>query len=964
MNPPPGVIPPPQVPNNPNPNPFPQVIPPPQVPNSINTTPQPNLVPVQPILTDTPVIIPPGTGQGNPLFIPNPNSIPGQPPLPPLPIVPGIVPPAATTQAPAVNPGIVPPGTGIIPPVASPATTAAPLVVTTGLPAGVNTLSTTAQPVPGIAPPGVGTPGLPFFETTSAPATPVNPPPGVGTPGLPFFETTSGPPPATIPNPNSIPGLSLPPLPLVTPPETPVTPGVIPPPITPPGIIIPGLPGTGVTPQPTPYPTARPTTTARPTPFPTPYPTMPTPFPTTPRPTPFPTPYPTTPAPSPPLPGHIYGAYMQNCPEPLGTEQCQQIDEWVTDQTGNAPVVGQVTCNAKADCCLCQGIQCGEVGGNSCTALVLSGEKAAYGVQDINVVVDTVAGTPATATCSGLESCKKAILRGNMIAAMRCTGRFGCQQSEIVINNPAPGFTLECGVTSACENSKITLNILPPAGTTCDPLVVNDLLLGAISCIGVNACRGMELTINNMGCDNVIIESIECRLDTCADARFNFYGTSAIGVQACELPATGAQPLGIERCYSQLASLACPDPGSCMNQQRTLIDPINGFLLSCESEMSCLNADYTIQVTPAEYAVPTEQITIQCNSVQSCQGASFHFTNDNVTPLYVEAFCNAERSCNGATFTTTSNVFLMEIECGSPELCMGCTLNGLPCGGHGFAGGINVYQPPGFPAVNMPPMQAPPNPAYPGGLYPVNPNPTFPQQPNVPSVPSPPQVVDPWSQPNPWAMPTGPSFSGNPNQFNPQPYPTFNNPNTQPISPSNPNNPPNPVSIPTIPQNPNPNPNPSIPTFPIQPVAPAPPQNQIPPPIMPSNPNQNFQPAPANSNPNPNPWAQPNPWLAQPQPVPYYNPMDPYYQQQGPSIPPPVMPSNPNPWAQPAPPNPWLPATPPAPPAPPAPQTPPPNFPQVNVPQTQGGGQQPGPSFAFSSVPVFPQQQPAAPGPI
>ena len=113
-----------------------------------------------------------------------------------------------------------------------------------------------------------------------------------------------------------------------------------------------------------------------------------------------------------------------------------------------------------------------------------------------------------------------------------------------------------------------------------------------------------------MGCDNVILETIECRLDTCADAQFNFYGTSAIGVQACELPATGAQPRGIERCFSQLRSLSCPDPGSCMNQQRTLTDPINGFMLSCESEMSCMNAQYAIQITPAIFATQTEQISM------------------------------------------------------------------------------------------------------------------------------------------------------------------------------------------------------------------------------------------------------------------------------------------------------------------------------------------------------------------
>ena len=44
-----------------------------------------------------------------------------------------------------------------------------------------------------------------------------------------------------------------------------------------------------------------------------------------------------------------------------------------------------------------------------------------------------------------MESCKEAAIRGNYVSAVNCLGRFGCQSSEIIINNPAPGFSLECG---------------------------------------------------------------------------------------------------------------------------------------------------------------------------------------------------------------------------------------------------------------------------------------------------------------------------------------------------------------------------------------------------------------------------------------------------------------------------------------------------------------------------------------
>ena len=45
----------------------------------------------------------------------------------------------------------------------------------------------------------------------------------------------------------------------------------------------------------------------------------------------------------------------------------------------------------------------------------------------------------------GMESCKEAVIRGNFVSAVHCIGRFGCQLGEIIINNPAPGFSLECG---------------------------------------------------------------------------------------------------------------------------------------------------------------------------------------------------------------------------------------------------------------------------------------------------------------------------------------------------------------------------------------------------------------------------------------------------------------------------------------------------------------------------------------
>lgn len=133
-------------------------------------------------------------------------------------------------------------------------------------------------------------------------------------------------------------------------------------------------------------------------------------------------------------------------------------------------------------------------------------------------------------------------------------------------------------VTSACQNMDIQLIYTPPPGiaqSECDPTAMQKVEMGSIQCIGVGACVNMKLSIRNMGCDRVELRALECREGSCGGAQFDFQG--AIDIMNCELAAAGAQPLGLERCYSNLRALICPDIGSCMNEKRTITDPANGF---------------------------------------------------------------------------------------------------------------------------------------------------------------------------------------------------------------------------------------------------------------------------------------------------------------------------------------------------------------------------------------------------
>ena len=68
----------------------------------------------------------------------------------------------------------------------------------------------------------------------------------------------------------------------------------------------------------------------------------------------------------------------------------------------------------------------------------------------------------------------------------------------------------------------------------------NEIRIKNIECVGVGGCDNMVFTINNNGCDRVIIENIECRTGSCEGATFNFVGMGpATQIAQCVLPATG-----------------------------------------------------------------------------------------------------------------------------------------------------------------------------------------------------------------------------------------------------------------------------------------------------------------------------------------------------------------------------------------------------------------------------------------
>jgi len=375
------------------------------------------------------------------------------------------------------------------------------------------------------------------------------------------------------------------------------------------------------------------------------------------------------------------GAFGQFCKDPMsGNVHCQST----TDIMNDVMTPGEIPCGRPNDCCLCSAISCGSPTDLSCEAVEF-GESAAFGVQAISIYGE-VAG--AEIECWGRTSCAYSVIDAENIGTMSCVGQYGCQNAKITIRNPSPKFNLICGVTSSCQNMEIELIYTPPPGiaqSECDPTAMQKVEMGSIQCIGVGACVNMKLSIRNMGCDRVEMRALECREGSCGGAQFDFQGP--IDILNCELAAAGAQPLGLERCYSNLRALICPDIGSCMNEKRTITDPANGFQILCQREHSCRAASYTIALTSAPRPVAVDSMHILCGEVNSCMGSNFAIYNGQIDgstiPLQaigvkVKIECIGQNACTGANFAVGEHVEV-DLVCGDLRFCEMCFKNGMPC---------------------------------------------------------------------------------------------------------------------------------------------------------------------------------------------------------------------------------------------------------------------------------------------
>eukprot|EP01083_Nonionella_stella_P277767 944437_1 len=191
----------------------------------------------------------------------------------------------------------------------------------------------------------------------------------------------------------------------------------------------------------------------------------------------------------------IYGAYGQ---------LCRIRDNLIClTSTTSASNTQFMNCERDYSCCLCQEITC-----NDCIAFT-AGNYGAYNVQSI-----TINGRPSNIggnteiVLSGTESAMNSVITGTNIKDLVIAGNNAAKNAKITINNPMKNFRLFCTGLSSCEGLIIEI-IIPPhePGKYC---AYNPFDIHSIDCSGSSSCKNMQLTINNKGCNPLIIDNLLC----------------------------------------------------------------------------------------------------------------------------------------------------------------------------------------------------------------------------------------------------------------------------------------------------------------------------------------------------------------------------------------------------------------------------------------------------------------------
>eukprot|EP01084_Bolivina_argentea_P025757 47898_1 len=380
---------------------------------------------------------------------------------------------------------------------------------------------------------------------------------------------------------------------------------------------------------------------------------------------------PTTAAPTPKQapPGFVWGAYEQLCPESV-------TKTGICRAAGDVVSASNVLCLQPYDCCMCDVIECG-FDGAACREIRV-GAFGAMGVKDIRLAGSPTRGE-ASLDCQGYESCKQTAIAADHVNMIDCDGNRACQNSSLRITDPKQDFSLECSGFRSCNGLEVEINLSgPPPGELCSG--AKDIFhISKISCNDKYACEGLQITINNKGCDQVMIDNLEClQPNACNDAAFNLVGD--VLIDNCLCGPSCSNTIGLSQCFENLERVLCPDPFSCAGQSKTITNPKNDFEFICSDVQSCEGAQFVIELNK-DIPNPVHAVSkVLFGGLNSARDATFTIVNEQAFAMAVELIeCGGSGSCVGTTFVIGDNVFVENIICAS-DACAGCVIKQTPTG--------------------------------------------------------------------------------------------------------------------------------------------------------------------------------------------------------------------------------------------------------------------------------------------
>eukprot|EP01084_Bolivina_argentea_P158040 275340_1 len=378
-------------------------------------------------------------------------------------------------------------------------------------------------------------------------------------------------------------------------------------------------------------------------------------------------------------PGQEFGAFGQLCAAAGPYTVCQSASAVAEQLTG-----GFMKCERDYDCCLCAAVQCGATTeGDGCRRFS-AGAAGVFSVKAIDIIG---VETGATIDCFGIESCALSEIHSVNVGTIRAANDYALKNAKVIVTDPVDGFGLDCIGTGSCEGLELLIEVSgPPVGYECNPKNLPELIeWEQIRCGGVDSCKNMKVTINNLGCHTVDVGTLECiQESSCVGASFALNGDTHFS--NCLLKGTAHEVNGVERCFENLENLVCPDASSCSNAVRTLMNPMNGFILNCANVGSCAGAQLTINVN-TDAPEPVQAFDgLKFSGRESGKGATIVINNwQPGVFLEVELVeCTAADSCVDTTFVISEDVQISEITC-NPGTCEGCIVTrnvnspGIPC---------------------------------------------------------------------------------------------------------------------------------------------------------------------------------------------------------------------------------------------------------------------------------------------